>query len=109
MSLSMRTVSAPASREMSWMNFEDCQVRWMRMVLRTGPLSVIAMELTAVMGVIVPSRGPGAMFQASYCLGVSLKVWGWLAQGLGARYEAPLFSLWGEVMEPSFFLISGMT
>ena len=41
-------------------------------------------ESTLVMGVMW-SRVPGSMFQASYCFGVSLKVWSWLPQALGAR------------------------
>ena len=42
-------------------------------------------ESTVVMMGVMWSRVPGSMFQASYCFGVSLKVWSWLPQALGAR------------------------
>src|SRR5258707_13101653 len=93
---------------MSCVKCEDCQVRATRTVLRSGP-SVSRVTLsTLVMGVMW-SRVPGSMFQASYCFGVSLKVWSWLPQALGARYEFPLLALRREVMQPLFLLISSIT
>ena len=46
----MRTTSLEASREMSWVKCDLSQVRVMWMVLRSGPLSVMAMESRSVMG-----------------------------------------------------------
>ena len=47
--------------------------------------AVVGEELDRVewsMGVMGRSRVPGSMFQASYSLGVSMKVWSWLPQAL---------------------------
>src|ERR1700757_183449 len=81
------------------MNLEDCQVRVTRMVLRKAPLVRRVTLSTLVMGVMWSSV-PGSMFQASYCFGVSLKVWSWLPQALGARDSVLEGSEISEVMQP---------
>src|SRR3977135_727018 len=84
---------------MSWVKREDCQERGTRMERRRGVFSVRVTEATAVMGVMW-SRVPGSMFQASYCFGVSLKVWSWLPQALGARDSALVFASMRLVIQP---------
>src|SRR3954469_10581492 len=85
---------------MSCVKCEDCQVRVTRTVLRSGPLVTSVTESTLSMTVGGTSRVPGSMFQASYCLGVSLNAWSWLPQALEANDSVLEGTETSEVMQP---------